>query len=156
MAEPSGDNAGVIAPPPLIYAGPLVLGLLLQRSRPVRVLPRGMARLLGWPLLGAGVAVNAWLVVTLRRAGTPLDPRRPVRRVVTWGPFRYSRNPSYTSFALMYVGIAALRNALWPLLFLPAAIAAMRRGVIEREERYLERTFGVEYTDYKARVRRWL
>lgn len=28
MTETERDNAGVIAPPPLIYAGPLMLGLL--------------------------------------------------------------------------------------------------------------------------------
>jgi len=32
----------------------------------------------------------------------------------------------------------------------------MRRSVIEREERYLERKFGDEYLQYKGRVRRWI
>lgn len=48
------DNPGINIPPPLIYAAPLVLGLLLDRRRPVPLLPRGAARGLGWPLLGAG------------------------------------------------------------------------------------------------------
>ncbi len=45
---------------------------------------------------------------------------------------------------------------LWPLLALPAVLLAVQRGVIAREERYLERTFGEEYRRYRARVRRWL
>jgi protein-S-isoprenylcysteine O-methyltransferase Ste14 len=32
----------------------------------------------------------------------------------------------------------------------------MRRGVIEREERYLERTFGDEYIEYKVGTPRWI
>ena len=89
-------------------------------------------------------------------AHTPLDPRKPVRRVITWGPFRFSRNPGYTSLVMTYAGIASVVNTLWPLLFLPAVLAVIRRGVIEREERYLERAFGAEYGQYKARVRRWI
>jgi hypothetical protein len=33
------DNPGVIAPPPLIYAGPLAIGLLLSRVFPVTTPP---------------------------------------------------------------------------------------------------------------------
>jgi protein-S-isoprenylcysteine O-methyltransferase Ste14 len=32
----------------------------------------------------------------------------------------------------------------------------MRRGVIEREERYLERKFGDAYIEYKEGVPRWI
>jgi protein-S-isoprenylcysteine O-methyltransferase Ste14 len=58
--------------------------------------------------------------------------------------------------ALTYAGIAIISNAPWALLPLPAAIAIVDRGVITREERYLERKFGAPYVDYKRRVRRWL
>ena len=53
-------------------------------------------------------------------------------------------------------GVASVVNTLWPLLFLPAVFGVLQRGVIAREERYLERTFGAEYRQYMARVRRWI
>jgi protein-S-isoprenylcysteine O-methyltransferase Ste14 len=62
----------------------------------------------------------------------------------------------YLGFTLMYAGISALANALLPILLLSAVQRVMRRGVIEREERYLERKFGDEYLKYKGRVRRWI
>ena len=58
--------------------------------------------------------------------------------------------------ALVYVGIALLSQALWVLLPLPVVLAIIDRGVIAREERYLERKFGQEYLDYKRSVRRWI
>ena len=156
MNDTESDNAGVIAPPPLLYLGPLALGLMLHRVRPITFLPRWLARVLGWTLLASGIAMSLWFFVTMTRAHTPIDPRKPVRRVITWGPFRFSRNPGYTSLAMIYAGIASVANTLWPLLFLPAVLAVIQRGVIEREERYLERTFGTEYRQYMARVRRWI
>ena len=58
--------------------------------------------------------------------------------------------------AMIYARIASLANVLWAILLLPAVLVVFRRGVIEREERYLERKFGEEYLLYKARVRRWI
>ncbi len=156
MTDNERDTPGVVAPPPLIYLGPLVLGLLLNGRFPVPFLPRGLARVLGWPLLGGGVLLMNWFFWTLRSAGTPINPEKPVSSLVTGGPFRYTRNPGYLSMAMIYAGIASLANALWAILLLPAVLVVIRRGVIEREERYLERKFGEEYLLYKARVRRWI
>ena len=58
--------------------------------------------------------------------------------------------------ALTYAGIAMIANAPLALIPLPVAIAVIDRGVIAREERYLERKFGAPYVEYKRRVRRWL
>ncbi len=65
-------------------------------------------------------------------------------------------NPIYLAFTLLTLGIAAVRNTRWPVLLLPGTLLVMQRGVIAREERYLERRFGVVYLAYKQRVRRWL
>ena len=41
-------------------------------------------------------------------------------------------------------------------MLLPGVLIVMQRGVIEREERYLERRFGDEYRRYKTCVRHWV
>ena len=92
----------------------------------------------------------------MRQADAPVRTDRPVPRLTTAGPFGYSRNPAYLPLAMIYSGIAALRNSLWAILFLPLVLIVIQREVIRREERYLERTFGQEYLAYKARVRRWV
>ena len=150
------DKAGVLAPPPLIYLGALLFGLLLGRRFPMRFLPRTMARGLGWPLLGGGVLLLGWFEGAMRQADTPTNPYKPVERIATEGPFRYTRNPGYLAMATISMGVASLANALWAVLLLPVALIVVQRGAIEREERYLERKFGEEYLSYKARVRRWL
>jgi protein-S-isoprenylcysteine O-methyltransferase Ste14 len=132
------------------------LGLLLDRKAHVPLLPRGAARSLGWPLLGGGVLLSRWFLRTMRKADAPVRTDRPVPRLTTEGPFRYTRNPGYLSMAMIYAGIAVLRNALWAILFLPLVLYMTQREVIGREERYLERTFGEEYLTYKAQVRRWV
>jgi protein-S-isoprenylcysteine O-methyltransferase Ste14 len=145
------DNPGIRVPPPLIYLLPLATGLVLDRRWHVPFLPRRVARPLGWALFGSSWLVGGWFMRTIEKAGTPIRTDRPVERLVTDGPFRYTRNPGYLGLAMLYAGIAVLRNSLWAILLLPVVVY-----VIGREELYLERTFGEEYLAYKARVRRWV
>jgi protein-S-isoprenylcysteine O-methyltransferase Ste14 len=92
----------------------------------------------------------------MRDAETTMRPDKPVSNLIQDGPFRYTRNPLYLSDAMIYSGIAVLRNSLWSILLLPVAMFVIEREVMGREERYLERTFGEEYLDYRRRVRRWI
>ena len=150
------DNPGIKVPPPLIYLLPLLSGLLLDRKFHVPFLPRSLARSLGWTLLGSGLALSGWFMKTMWDADAPIRTDRPVPKLTTDGPFRYTRNPGYLCLAMIYAGIAVLRNALWAILALPLVLLVIQREVIGREERYLERTFGEEYLSYKANVRRWV
>lgn len=156
MAEDTRDIAGVIAPPPLIFAIPLIAGLVANWLRPLPILAGSAGLWMGIALAIAGL----WLIVTgmieFRHANTAVVPFSPTTAIVSSGPFRFTRNPLYLGFVLIYIGVSLAANALWPLFLLPLAIVVLLGGVIKREERYLERKFGTVYTDYKARVRRWI
>ena len=150
------DNPGVMAPTPLIYATALAAGLLANRRYRIPFLPRRVARTVGPALVVSGLAIGVLGSREMRRAETNLDPRKPATTVVTEGPFRFTRNPLYLSMLLMYLGVSALANGLAPILLLPVVQRLMRSGVIEREERYLERKFGDEYMQYKVGTPRWI
>ncbi len=94
-------------------------------------------------------------LLAFARADTPFD-FRPVKAVVTEGPYSFTRNPMYISFSLIYAGIGVAFESVVALLLLSVAIALIDRMIIPREERYLEQRFGEEYLRYKAKVRRWI
>ncbi len=156
MTDETRDAVGIGVPPPLLFRGTLAVGLLISRIAPRPFLPRRVARAVGAVLFGLGMGVGTSAFLTMRRAGTDVRPQRPTTALVAEGPFRYTRNPIYQSFALNYAGIATFANALWALLLLPGVLVAIDRGMIAREERYLERKFGDDYRRYKAQVRRWI
>ena len=155
MTEPK-DTPGVIAPPPIIFFGLWLLGLALNFFSPQPWLPDGLRWIVGVPLVGVGLLLGLWAFQTFRRAHTPTNPYESPTAIATDGPYRFTRNPIYLGFALMYLGLTCLFNSLWPLPLLLLALFIVDRGVIAREERYLEHKFGATYLKYKMTVRRWI
>jgi protein-S-isoprenylcysteine O-methyltransferase Ste14 len=153
---PREEIAGVVAPPPLVYLAGLGAGFALEAVLPSASLPDALRFAGGGALLVAGGALIGAFFAAFRRARTPVDVRQPTRAIATDGPYRLTRNPAYVGMALVYVGISLTAGAVWPFAVLPVVLATIDRGVIAREERYLERTFGEQYLAYKRRVRRWL
>ena len=156
METESRDRAGVIPPPPFIYLIALAIGLLVDWLYPVEVLPATFAIGIGLLLIAAAGPIVISALGAFSRAKTTFDVRKPTSAIVTKGPYRFSRNPSYVSLTLLYGGIACLVNSLWVLLMVVPAVTVMHFGVIKREERYLEAKFGDEYREYKTTVRRWV
>ena len=150
------DNPGVIAPPPVIYLGFLVLGGVLDYTWPVGLGAGAVGVLAGAALFALGGAIAFTAIRQFRRAGTNFKTHEASTAIVTDGLYRYSRNPIYIALGLVYAGIAVAADGLWAMALLAPTLVVVRHGVIAREERYLEGKFGDEYLRYKASVRRWL
>ncbi len=156
MSTDPEDNPGVIARPPFLMLGCLVLGLALDFAWPAPTFPTAVQYPVGFALLALGVALMALSVRRFRAAGTNVETYKPTTRIVAEGPYRYSRNPIYLGGLLGYVGIGVAVDSLWVLALLLPFLGVMHFGVILREEAYLEAKFGADYRRYKERVRRWI
>jgi protein-S-isoprenylcysteine O-methyltransferase Ste14 len=151
------DRAGVIAPPPLIYLGGLLIGLALHRwGWHCPIFGSTEWRWSGLVLVLAGLA----FIIAGRRAmlaaETNVNPFKPTMSIVTAGPFRFTRNPLYLGVTLIYVGLTLVLNTWWCILLLVPVLLLIHFGVVRREERYLESKFGNNYREYRSRVRRYL
>lgn len=152
--DAASETAGILAPPPLIFGAALGLGLALGRGAATERGAR-VARALGSCAIPAGALLGLATIRALKRAGTHLDPYKPSAALVTDGPFRFSRNPAYVGATSIYIGVALLARSMPALVLLPVALALLDRGVVDREERYLEGRFGDAYRTYRSAVPRW-
>ena len=153
------DYADVVVKPPILFAGAVLLGCLLNRVVPLGPgLGSANARALaaGGALALVGLALGALSVREFRRAGTSVAPGEPSTVLLENGPYRYTRNPIYIAFVILYFGLAVMLTSAWMLLLLIPMLIILQHGVVEREEAYLQAKFGEAYRKYRARVPRWL
>jgi protein-S-isoprenylcysteine O-methyltransferase Ste14 len=154
--ESPQTTSGIRFPPPFLYVGLLLAGLLLDRLVPVDPLPHGLSRLLAAVLLLPGFGLIFYSLGLFRLARTSPLPMRPSATLVLSGPYRWTRNPMYLGMLLVYLGAALLFDIFWALVLAPVVVVLVTRLVIRKEERYLEAKFGEEYRGYRAQVRRWI
>ena len=74
--------------------------------------------------------------------------------LVTWGLYRYCRNPIFAAMLLALLGLFLLMPSLLTLLILSGSYAGIRRQVAD-EESYLQRAYPGQYPSYAARVGRF-
>lgn len=155
----SGAHRGprIHLPPPLVVAGWWFAGYGVDRLVPL-ALPGGWTWLepLAWVVGGAGALLAGWALTLFALVRTAILPFRPASTLVVRGPYRFSRNPIYAGLLLIYLGVALWTRQLWPVLFLPLAMASLRGLAIDQEESHLREKFGDGYREYCRRVRRWL
>lgn len=91
-------------------------------------------------------------------AGIATRTHKQVRpeRLITAGPFRYSRNPIYAGNQLMFAGaLLCLGQGVRALVFsIPAFLFYCL--ITRYEEDLLGREFGEEYEEYRKKTPRWI
>jgi protein-S-isoprenylcysteine O-methyltransferase Ste14 len=158
MSTTRTSRLSAIPWPPLLIAAVLVGAWLAGRVYPLQWpgLDDLPARLVGYGLGAAGIALMAWATIALRRAGTTMQSHRGADKPVTDGPFRWRRNPIYMGHVLIFLGLAELTHNVWFVILAGGYALAIHWLVVLPEERHLEARFGQAYLDYKERTRRWL
>ncbi|MGO4440180.1 methyltransferase family protein [Rhizobium sp. RAF56] len=134
------------------------------------ILTAGASYLAAWPAvprvhsLSVGIGLIAvsflapvWALILFRREGTQINPTSGTNnKLVTGGPFQFTRNPMYLGLVVLSLGVAVATGAI--LMFVaPILVFATANWVhIPFEEAKMRRQFGPAFDDYARNVRRWL
>ncbi len=137
-----------------LYLGVPLAGLTIDRGLGLPAFPVAL-RLAGFVFLPIGLVGLGWCFSLFAGArGTP-NPRLPPSRLVTSGPYAWTRNPIAGSHFLAVLGIALVIGS--PGAVLIVFLLGIPANLIVRfEERSLERRFGAEYRAYCESVPRWI
>lgn len=110
-------------------------------------------RILGLILTSAGYFVFIWSVVVRGRYAVSWEMPEN-QRLVTSGPYRHVRHPSYLGYFLMFFGLFFV----WPNLFTLFPLVAIPGyfRVTFEEERLLARRFGDKYVKYQKKTGRFI
>jgi len=113
-----------------------------------------------WPvvagvvLIVACIALRAWSILTLGRFFQYSIQIQSGHTVVTSGPYRFVRHPSYTGLILGVAGYALACGDVWSLAAAAGLTAAGLTVRIRVEERQLRDSLGADYADFAAHRKR--
>jgi protein-S-isoprenylcysteine O-methyltransferase Ste14 len=144
-------------PVPWVFVLTYLIGVVLEHVHHGNISPTAalVSTTAGAGLFAVGAVIAGWGLVLFRMAKTTTVPGKLSGRLVTWGPYRFTRNPMYVGLVLAYLGEAGLLKQIWPVVVLPLTVAYLNWTVIPVEEVKLEEAFHDEYEQYRLRVRRW-
>ena len=133
----------------------MLLAWRLQNSLPGLDTPApGVFAAVGLVVVGLGLAVRIWAVLALGKAFSTFVQVAADQHVVTRGPYRWVRHPSYTGLLLICAGLG-LEMTNWVSVVVCCVVPLL--GLLPRirvEEAELVRVLGEPYRDYQRRTSR--
>ncbi len=145
-------------PPPLLALGVGFGMWAIAKLGPLVPLNEWLRLVIAAVLAATGFAIAAAGIAAFHRAQTTITPLKPetASSLVSTGIYAFTRNPMYLGLLTVLIGwsvyLAAPLAFLGPLFFW----LYIGRFQIMPEERALLALFGDHFTQYTAKVRRWL
>ena len=137
---------------------PALLGMLLYAwvvpwldDRDLWVVDGDAARYLGLAVFAIGCGLRIWPMYVLGNRFSGLVAIQPHHELVTEGPYRWVRHPSYLGMLLGFAGWALVFRSALGLLVVPIAVYALLAR-IAAEEKMLVSHFGAAYEEYRKRT----
>lgn len=149
------DHARVLIQAEYIFLIAILLGFLLNFFWPLKFLPKVIHIPLGIIVISAGLALLYLSMDLYKKARTYSLPHRPAKTLITKGPYKYYAHPMYLARILQQIGIGLAFGNIWILITLIPALIVLWYAVIVPEEQYMERRFGLKYTQYKFSTQNW-
>jgi protein-S-isoprenylcysteine O-methyltransferase Ste14 len=157
QADSRDKGADVRFPPPLVWLGGVILGLIIHYFVMATRFPvaRAASLAIGAILMAAGAVLPLSARLHFKRTGQSVRPWDPTPELIFEGPYRFTRNPMYVGLTLFEIGLGLLLNNVWVSALALPALATVHFMAVLPEERYLSGKFGNSYRDYLGRVRRY-
>lgn len=108
----------------------------------------------GLACLALGTAFRLWAIRTLDKAFAAVVQIKEGQQLVTSGPYRWLRHPSYTGAWIAMIGAACLMHSYLGLVIMGPGMLLVYIRRIAVEEQALEAGFGEAYRNMKARTQR--
>lgn len=118
------------------------------------IMPSG-ARFTGFCIAGIGDIFFLISVTYMKDSWRAGIPEKDKTKLVTDGIYKFSRNPAFVGFDFMYIGILLMFFNVGTLLFSLFSIVMLHLQILQ-EEKYMAKTFGEEYLEYKKKVFRYI
>jgi protein-S-isoprenylcysteine O-methyltransferase Ste14 len=108
----------------------------------------------GLVLIAVGIGLRAWSIATLGRFFQYRIVVQPDHRVVTTGPYRWVRHPSYSGLALVLCGIALATGDILSMVVVVILAGVGLAVRIRAEEQQLNQALGEQYRSFAAQHKR--
>lgn len=115
----------------------------------------GLIRIIGFVIGLSGDFVFLGAVLSMKNNWRVGIPKKAETKIVTGGIYKFSRNPAFLGFDLMYFGVFLMYANVFTAVFTVFAVVMLHLQILQ-EERYLAEVLGGDYMKYKASVRRYI